>query len=68
MITTVLILISRGLRVMHGAALSDPDHIFNAGLEGNQRRSIDIFEGDQIDKDALHTLVLTAISFNQAKL
>ena len=52
---------------MHGAALSDPDHILNAGLEGNQRRFIDIFEGDQIDKDALQALVLTAISFNQAK-
>ena len=52
---------------MNGAALSDPDKIFNVGLEGNQRRSIDFFEGDTIKEDSLKALVHTAISFNQAK-
>jgi hypothetical protein len=36
-----------------GAALADPDKLFNAGLEGNQRRAIDFFEGDKIDERAL---------------
>ena len=30
----------------HGARLPDPEKLFNAGLEGNQRRAIDFFEGD----------------------
>ena len=52
---------------MNGAALADPDKLFNAGLEGNQRRSIDVFEGDHIDKGALQNLVREAIRFNESK-
>jgi hypothetical protein len=52
---------------MNGAALSDPDHVFNAGLEGNQRRSVDVFEGDHAEEGPLKTLVRAAISYNQAK-
>jgi hypothetical protein len=52
---------------MDGAALSDPDKIFNAGLEGNKRRSIDVNEGDHIEEASLKTLVRAAISYNQAK-
>jgi hypothetical protein len=52
---------------MNGAALSDPDKIFNAGLAGNQRRVIDVFEGDHIEEGPLKTLVRAAISYNQAK-
>ena len=29
-----------------GAALADPANLFNASLEGNTRRAIDIREGD----------------------
>src|SRR5207248_5141223 len=32
-----------------GAALEDPSGLFNASLEGNTRRAIDIHEGDKID-------------------
>ncbi len=52
---------------MNGAALADPDKIFNAGLEGNQRRVIDIFEGDEVEEAKFKSLVLAAINFNQAK-
>jgi hypothetical protein len=37
----------------HGARLKDPDKLFNAGLEGNQWRAIDLFEGDKIKGPAL---------------
>jgi len=52
---------------MNGAALSDPDKLFNAGLEGNKRRAIDVYEGDHTEEGSLRTLVRAAISYNQAK-
>jgi hypothetical protein len=52
---------------MNGAKLNDPDKLFNAGLEGNQRRVIDFFEEDQIKEISLKTLVRAAIDFNQTK-
>ena len=52
---------------MNGAFVSDPDKVCNAGLEGNQRRSIDIFEGDFIDQAAFQRFVREAIAFNQSK-
>jgi hypothetical protein len=52
----------------HGARLLDPDKLFNAGLEGNQRRAIDFFEGDKIDERALKNLVRAAVAYNQSKL
>src|SRR5436305_3607741 len=45
----------------HGARLPDPDKLFNAGLEGNQRRAIDFLEGDKINERALKQLVQAAI-------
>ena len=51
----------------HGARLPDPDKLFNAGLEGNQRRAIDLFEGDKVNERALKALVRAAIVFNQSK-
>ena len=51
----------------HGAKLPDPDKLFNAGLEGNQRRAIDLFEGDKVDARALKNLVRAAIEYNQSK-
>lgn len=51
----------------HGARLPDPDRLFNAGLDGNQRRAIDLFEGDKVDERALRNLVRAAIAFNQSK-
>ena len=51
----------------YGARLPDPDKLFNAGLEGNQRRAIDFFEGDKVNERALKALVRAAIAFNQSK-
>jgi len=51
----------------HGAKLPDPDKLFNAGLEGNQRRAIDLFEGDKVNARALKNLVRAAIEYNQSK-
>jgi hypothetical protein len=49
-----------------GAALDDPAGLFNASLEGNTRRAIDIHEGDSIDGAALQALVRAAVAFNKA--
>jgi hypothetical protein len=56
------------LTFAHGARLADPDKLFNAGLEGNMRRAIDLLEGDKIDERALKNLVRAAIDYNQTKL
>ena len=47
-----------------GAALDDPSGLFNASLEGNVRRAIDIREGDGIDPQALKALVRAAAALN----
>jgi hypothetical protein len=51
-----------------GARLPDPDKLFNAGLEGNAWRAIDLFEGDKINQRALKNLVRAAVDYNQIKL
>jgi hypothetical protein len=51
----------------YGARLADPGKLFNAGLEGNQRRAIDFFEGDKVNERALKNLVRAAIAFNRSK-
>ena len=53
---------------MDGAALSDPDTLFNAELEGNKRRGIDFFETDVTDDASLQALVRAAISHNRARV
>ncbi len=50
-----------------GASLSDPAGLFNASLDGNVRRAIDIREGEAIDAAALKALVLEAVAANLAK-
>ncbi|MGB7153386.1 MAG: DUF1801 domain-containing protein [Candidatus Acidiferrales bacterium] len=53
------------LTFAHGASLSDPDRLFNAGLGGNQWRAIDFFEGDKVNERALRNLIVAAIDYNQ---
>jgi len=48
----------------NGAALDDPSGLFNASLEGNVRRAIDIHEGDKIDEKALKALIRAAVALN----
>jgi hypothetical protein len=47
-----------------GASLEDPSGLFNASLEGNVRRAIDIHEGDKIDEKALKALIRAAVALN----
>lgn len=49
-----------------GASLDDPKGLFNASLEGNMRRAIDIREGETIDEAAFKTLIREAVAFNSA--
>jgi hypothetical protein len=51
----------------NGAKLPDPDKVFNAGLDGNAWRAIDLFEGDKIDERAVRTLVRAAVDYNRSK-
>jgi hypothetical protein len=36
-----------------GASLKDPSRLFNASLEGNARRAIDVHDGEKIDGNTL---------------
>lgn len=47
-----------------GASLADPAHLFNASLEGNARRAIDIHEGEVVDGDAFMALIRQAVALN----
>ena len=47
-----------------GAALKDPSRLFNASLDGNVRRAIDIHEGETIDAAALKDLIRAAVALN----
>ena len=50
-----------------GAALDDPSRLFNASLEGNTRRAIDIREGEEIDEEALMALIRAAVRLNASR-
>jgi hypothetical protein len=47
-----------------GASLKDPAKLFNASLEGNTRRAIDLAEGDAIDEAAFKALIRAAAALN----
>jgi hypothetical protein len=49
-----------------GASLKDPAKLFNASLEGNMRRAIDIHEGAEVDEAAFKALMLEAAAHNSA--
>ncbi len=48
-----------------GASLPDPKGLFNASLDGNTRRAIDLHEGDTLDATAFKALVRAAVKHNQ---
>ena len=50
-----------------GASLDDPSRLFNASLEGNTRRAIDVHEGDKLDEEALKALIRAAVALNTSK-
>ena len=50
-----------------GAALDDPAKLFNASLEGNTRRAIDIREGAAIEETAFVALIRAASALNASR-
>ncbi|POA17871.1 hypothetical protein C1886_19775 [Pseudomonas sp. FW300-N1A1] len=50
-----------------GAGLEDPAGLFNASLEGNTRRAIDLHEGGWVDESAFKALIRAAVSLNASK-
>lgn len=50
-----------------GASLKDPSRLFNASLDGNTRRAIDLHEGEKLDADAFKTLIRAAVSLNRSR-
>ena len=55
------------LTFARGAALEDPQRLFNASLEGGTRRAIDFGEGDTVDEDAFKALIREAVAANVSK-
>jgi hypothetical protein len=47
-----------------GASLKDPARLFNASLDGNTRRAIDIHETEQVDASAFTALIRAAVALN----
>ena len=56
------------LTFARGAAIEDPNTLFNSSLEGNVRRAIDIREGEKIDETAFKQLIRAAVAANSAVL
>jgi hypothetical protein len=52
------------LTFAQGASIPDPSRLFNASLEGNTRRAIDIREGEKVDAAAFKALVKAAVARN----
>jgi hypothetical protein len=47
-----------------GASLPDPQGLFNASLEGNARRAIDLREGEKLNAKAFKALIKSAVAAN----
>ena len=54
------------LTFLKGASLGDPKGLFNASLEGNARRAIDLHESDRLDEDAFKSLIRAAVALNKS--
>jgi len=52
------------LTFIKGASLRDPARLFNASLDGNARRAIDLHEGEKINQTAFKALVRAAVALN----
>ena len=55
------------LTFLKGASIADPSGLFNASLDGNARRAIDLHEGDALDEDAFRSLIRAAAALNGAR-
>jgi hypothetical protein len=54
------------LTFYEGANLSDPDKLFNNGLDGKKWRSIDYYKDDKVRESELNSLVREAVAHNIA--
>jgi hypothetical protein len=54
------------LTFARGAAIEDPEKLFNSSLEGNTRRAIDLREGEKINEAAFKQLIRAAVAANSA--
>ena len=54
------------LTFFKGTLLKDPSGLFNASLEGNSRRAIDLREDDKVDEEAFRTLIRAAVTLNES--
>ncbi len=52
------------LTFARGASIPDPSRLFNASLEGNTRRAIDIHEGEKVAAGPFKALVRAAVAEN----
>jgi hypothetical protein len=52
------------LTFAQGASLDDPAQLFNASLDGNTRRAIDVHEEEDIDAGAFKALIRAAVALN----
>lgn len=52
------------LTFLKGASLDDPARLFNASLEGNARRAIDIGEGEVMEAASFKELIRAAAALN----
>jgi len=52
------------LNFFKGASLKDPQGLFNSGLDAKATRSIDFYQGDDIDEAALKDLIRAAVVYN----
>ena len=55
------------LTFAQGAALDDPSGLFNASLDGNTRRAIDLHERDRIDAKPFKALIRAAMALNMSQ-
>ena len=56
------------LTFARGASVEDPSGLFNASLEGNTRRAIDIREGEKVNESAFKALIRSAAVANEEAL
>lgn len=56
------------LTFARGAALKDPKKLFNASLDGNTRRAIDLHEGEKLNETAFKQLIQAAVKANTEAL
>ncbi len=51
-----------------GASLPDPQKLFNASLESNSRRAVDMYEGAELDEPALRALIRAGVEHRLARV